>query len=146
MKYYGLNGKILAYFKEGAIEIESPIREDGTVLPKHKNLHLCKVDENENYYEYYKLEMVDGMYVPDTVKIEAEADLKTKAISKKDRTTACDSLVITIENGKQFNGDKKAIADLKNAIDTAKEYAEMYPQAQPMTETDWKLYDDTIVP
>jgi hypothetical protein len=62
--------------------------------------------------------------------------------SKKDRQIACDDLVITITNGKQFNGDKKAIADLKNAIETSREYAILYPNEAPLTETTWKIYDN----
>lgn len=95
-------------------------------------------------YEYYLPELVNGKYMPDTVKLQEIADAEAKAQSKINRQVAVDALVITITNGKKFNGDKSSIADLKNALDTAREYAEMYPTADPLTETSWKLYDDTV--
>ncbi len=101
-------------------------------------------DENGKEYEYYLSEMVDGMYVADTDKLNAQATADATTKSKSDRQIAVDALVITITNGKQFNGDKDSIADLKNALDTAREYAEMYPTADALTETSWKLYDDSV--
>lgn len=74
-----------------------------------------------------------------------EYETQTLKDTKALREDACNSLIITITNGKQFNGDKKSIADLKNALDTAREYAELYPSAEPLTSTPWKLYDDAIV-
>ncbi len=124
--------------------------EKGRLLNRGKqadgwvSLDLFTKDENDNFYAYYQSELVDGMYVPDVNKLNAQATTEAIKQSKSDRQTACNALVITITNGKQFNGDKDSIADLKNALDTAREYAEMYPSAEPLTETQWKLYDDTV--
>lgn len=109
-----------------------------------ENLGNFTLDINGKEYTHYLPDMVDGMYVPDTVTINELALANQKIVSKSERQIACDALVVTITNGKQFNGDKKAIADLKNAIETSREYAILYPNEAPLTETTWKLYDNTI--
>ena len=66
------------------IEIESPIKEDGTVYKQHKNLHLLKLDENNKQYKYYLPEMVDSMYVPDTAKLQIVAKATTLSDASDD--------------------------------------------------------------
>ena len=81
MKYYTFKNEIITWIEEGAVEIESPIREDGTVLPLHKNLDLLAVDENGELFSKY-LTVIDattGKYEADTTSIDADA--KTKSIS-----------------------------------------------------------------
>lgn len=58
------------------------------------------------------------------------------------REVELSKLVITIDNGKQFNGSKEAIADLANALKTAEEFEKL--QGMPLTSTQWRLYDNTI--
>ncbi len=118
----------------------------GSVIPLgfSDDFTLLTKKEDGNCYDYYLPDMVNGMYVPDTVVINELALANQKIVSKSERQIACDDLVITITNGKQFNGDKKAIEDLKNAIETSREYAILYPNEAPLTETTWKLYDNTI--
>ena len=70
MKYYNNNGKIQAFFTEGATEITSPIREDGTVLPNHDALDTLEKDADGNLYALYNQ---DG--TPDLVTIQADAQV-----------------------------------------------------------------------
>ena len=56
MKYYNdTNGNLYANPSnlEGLVEVESAVREDGTLLPKHKNLSLVQIKEDGTYYTYY---------------------------------------------------------------------------------------------
>ena len=71
MKYYNNNGNIQAFYSEGAVEIENPVREDGTLLPNHKNLSQVETKEDGSYYTYYN---VDG--TPDIAKETEEATQK----------------------------------------------------------------------
>ena len=126
------------------------LNNDGTLSSRTKqaegwvSLNKYTKQEDGSCYDYYRPDMVDGMYVPDTVKLDKLALANQKIVSKTDRQIACDALIITITNGKQFNGDKKSIADLKNAIETSREYTVLFPNELPLTETTWKLYDNTI--
>jgi hypothetical protein len=48
------------------VEIEIPVREDGTYYKNHKNISKLAKDSNNNYYEYYNLTPdEDGIYQPD---------------------------------------------------------------------------------
>ena len=70
MKYYNNNGKIQAFFTEGAVEILSPVREDGTLLPKHEALNKVAMQEDGTEYSVYLTTPdVDGIYQPDLDKI-----------------------------------------------------------------------------
>lgn len=114
--------------------------------------HLIKDDDErvKNFFEptpegYRKA--YDGNGLPFNELIPPPPEPTQEQLNEQmkiDRKNACDALVITIQNGKKFNGDKDSIADLKNALDTAREYAEMYPNEAPLNETQWKLFDDTI--
>ena len=56
MKYYkDTNGNLYANPSklDGLVEAESAVREDGTLLPKHKNLSLVQTKEDGSYYTYY---------------------------------------------------------------------------------------------
>lgn len=54
MKYYkNTNNQIATFFEEGFIEIESAVREDGSLLPKHKNLGDVETMEDGAYATYY---------------------------------------------------------------------------------------------
>ena len=75
MKYYkDTNGNLYANPSnlEGLVEVESAVRADGTLLPKHKNLSLVQTKEDGSYYTYYN---VDG--TPDTAKIMLEDKANT---------------------------------------------------------------------
>ena len=75
MKYYNdTNGNLYANPSnlEGLVEVESAVREDGTLLPKHKNLSLVQTKEDGSYYTYYNQ---DG--TPDTAKIMLEDKANT---------------------------------------------------------------------
>ena len=55
MKYYtDINGNLYANPTnlDGLVEVESTVREDGTLLPKHKNLSLVQTKEDGSYYTY----------------------------------------------------------------------------------------------
>ncbi len=58
--------------------------------------------KDENGLEYprdcYKDEMVEGMYVPDTVKLEADSKLKAKEVINLDYTTKVNALTVDVPN------------------------------------------------
>jgi len=85
MTYYNdAQGSTFTFYKEGFVERELPLKDDGTVLPNHKNLHLL-VGEGK----YYKTTPdVNGKYQPDTVKNNADAQAQTDAQAKIDRKQA----------------------------------------------------------
>ncbi len=70
------------------------LNQDGTLSSRTKqadgwvSLDLFTKDEQDNYYEYYQSEMVDGMYVADTVKLQEASD----AISNASIYTEIDKL------------------------------------------------------
>jgi len=66
MKYYNNNGKIQAFFTEGAVEITNPVRDDGTLLPSHDN---APEDTSATYYNQ------DG-----TIDIAKELEASTDAL------------------------------------------------------------------
>lgn len=74
MKYYeDINNNIYAdpIKLDGLTEIESAVREDGTLLPNHKNIGLVETKEDDSYYKYYNQ---DG--TPDIARIQAEEQVK----------------------------------------------------------------------
>lgn len=82
MKYYtNISNQITTFFKDGSIELDSPIREDGTLLPNHKNLGTIKTKADGSYYTYYN---EDG--TPDTVKEQELSDVEELYIKKHDGT------------------------------------------------------------
>lgn len=82
-KYYiKPDGREASYFKEGFVEIINPVREDGTLLPKHKNLHLV-ADITQKYHKL-TIDATSGLYEPDTVKNETETlELAVQGFTKK---------------------------------------------------------------
>lgn len=106
MKYYILGNKILASYKSGAIEIENPIREDGTVLPLHKNLDKTAKQEDGSLYDFYlTIPDANGIYQPDVVKITA------KVI--EDSIVHFKSLYLEIFNAKLAELDYDSIATVQ---------------------------------
>lgn len=99
MKYYkNVNGDLYAdpINLNGLTEVESPIREDGTILPAHEKLEDLPVDENGNYYKYYTVEGI-----PLLAQIALEDLTKVRADAKSTIKTLKDS---TLETGFYFEG------------------------------------------
>ena len=77
MKYYkDTNNNLYANPSnlDGLAEVESAVRADGTLLPKHKKLCNFETKEDGSYYKYYNQ---NG--TPDLVKIEKELLEEDKA-------------------------------------------------------------------
>jgi len=55
----------------GLTEELSPVRDNGIVLPKHKNIGLLPVDDSGSLYKYY-LKDSEGNYLPDFDRINKE--------------------------------------------------------------------------
>ena len=68
MRYYTKNNELYANPSDttGMVEVESPVRDDGSILPNHKNLGQLEVDAEDKHYKYYKQ---DG--TPDHERMEA---------------------------------------------------------------------------
>lgn len=45
----------------GLIEIDSPIREDGTILPEHKKIDELVKDENGKFHKYYNQDLTPNL-------------------------------------------------------------------------------------
>ena len=58
------------YYREGFVEIEEPIKEDGTIRKNHKNLHLV-ADITQKYHNL-TIDTTSGLYEPDTDKNTTE--------------------------------------------------------------------------
>jgi len=78
MKYYkDINGDLYADPSDnliqslGLVEELSPIKNDGMVLPNHKNIGLLPTDDLGNLYKYY-IKDSDGNYIPDFDRIMQE--------------------------------------------------------------------------
>lgn len=80
MKYYKIDDIVLSFFKDGAVEITNPIREDGTVLPQHEKLTDVAKQEDGSLYDFYlTIPDANGIYQADTVAIQGAIDAKTAA-------------------------------------------------------------------
>ena len=92
MKYYkNTNDRIDSFLTEGAIEITSPVRADGTLLPQHDNLNLVATDTDGKYFKYYLTTPdADGIYQADTVKIVTEAMTATANLIESTMQTHMD--------------------------------------------------------
>lgn len=97
MKYYLKDNKEQAFYSEGAVEIESPIRTNGKHLPLHDNISQVALDSKGNFFKYYLAEKVDGKYVPDIIKIEEE-DIKDAVTSYTNKTDAHIELHVELLN------------------------------------------------
>ena len=106
MKYYtDTNGSLYANPSnlEGLVEVESAVRADGTLLPKHKSLSDLEVKEDGSYYKYYNQ---DG--TADLVKEQAENEAQALADWKASRAEAVANIVVTTTSGKKFDGDEQS--------------------------------------
>ena len=116
MKYYNKDNKVQAFFSEGAIEITSPVREDGTLLPNHPGLATFEKDSEDNYYEFY---LSTGL--PDTVKIDTtNAQLAQDTINQeaRDYLASTDWMVLReADDGTAITAEIKQLrADARVAI------------------------------
>ena len=139
MKYYELNGNTKTFFMEGAVEITSPIREDGTVLPKHDNDAMVQRDENGDYYPWYNQ---DG--TPDMVKIEK--DIQDALIVKvyEDKNKALDELVIN-HNTVMFDANGKAIGNMSAVMGIANfKFNQAVAQGASSSDAYTAIYKSTI--
>ena len=116
MKYYIKDNEIQAFYSDGAIEIESPVREDGTILPKHKNLGLLEVDGDDKLAKYYTAD-----YKIDTAKIQEELDLETYNQAKTTAKLEISRIKVTVSTGKEFYADPESRTDLSDAISIMQE-------------------------
>lgn len=98
------------------------------------------VDNAPTFEEYQELYLGE---------IESKIDEELKKIPEfnqwqlMDRERQLDKLVITIENGKQFNGDRKSISLLESAIKTAELYHKR--TGETLDTTTWRLYNNKNV-
>ena len=133
MKYYkDTNGNLYANPSnlDGLVEVESAVRADGTLLPKHKNLSLVQTKEDGSYYEFYNLEGT-----PDLVKIaEVEATVQAQ-VAKQAKLEALATLTVTTTAGNEFDGDDVARSDMM----AAKQASEILG----ITSSNWKLADNS---
>ena len=133
MKYYtDTNGNLYANPTnlDGLVEVESAVREDGTLLPKHKNLSLVQTKEDGSYYEFYNL---DGK--PDLVKIaEVEATVQAQK-AKQAKLEALATITVTTTAGNVFDGDDTARSDMMAAIQAS--------EILGITSSNWKLADNS---
>ena len=113
MKYYtDINGNLYANPTnlDGLVEIESTVREDGTLLPKHKNLSLVQTKEDGSYYTYYNH---DG--TPDVPKIAELEATQAREAFKAQRQEAVDNLEVTYEDI-IYQGDEVSQGRMSRAI------------------------------
>ena len=113
MKYYkDTNGNLYANPSnlEGLVEVESAVRADGTLLPKHKNLSLVQTKEDGSYYYYYNQ---DG--TPDVSKIAELEATQAREAFKAQRQEAVDNLEVTYE-GTIYQGDEVSQGRMSRAI------------------------------
>ena len=131
MKYYIKENRMQAFYTEGAIEIESPIREDGTILPKHKNLHLLELYEDGNQARLYMPTIgVDGKYPINYDKIKLEDDLVSYNEAKTIAKEAIATIKVVVTSGIEFYADPESRTDLSDAISIMNE--------QSLSEYSWK--------
>ena len=113
MKYYtDINGNLYANPTnlDGLVEVESTVREDGTLLPKHKNLSLVQTKEDGSYYTYYNQ---DG--TPDVPKIAELEATQAREAFKAQRQEAVDNLEVTYEDI-IYQGDEVSQGRMSRAI------------------------------
>ena len=110
MKYYSKDNRVHAFYTEGAEEITNPIREDGTLYPKHENTAHLERDENGRLFEYYNN---DG--TPNLTKAQELLDIETYNQWKQDRTEAVSNIVVDVD-GVRFDGDEDSQARMSRAI------------------------------
>ena len=114
MKYYiDTNNNLYANPTnlDGLVEVESAVRADGTLLPKHKNLSLVQTKEDGSYYEFYNEEGT-----PDLVKIaEVEATAQAQE-AKQAKLEALATLTVTTTAGNEFDGDETSQTRMTRAI------------------------------
>jgi hypothetical protein len=113
MKYYtDINGNLYANPSnlEGLVEVESAVRADGTLLPKHKNLSLVQTKEDGSYYTYYNQ---DG--TADVSKIAELEATQAREAFKAQRQEAVDNLEVTYE-GTIYQGDEVSQGRMSRAI------------------------------
>ena len=86
MRYYiKEDGQITQVGNNGYVEVTNPVREDGTLLPKHENLGTVETKEDGSYYTYY---LQDG--TPDVSKIaELEATQSREAFKAQIGRASC---------------------------------------------------------
>ncbi len=152
MKYYIKNNKVESFFTEGAVEIESPVREDGTILPKHKNLNLCEVDEDGSHHEFYLIEAVDGKYVKNEKKIQEKADKVEAKATKDGKDLALENLVVST-NKVPFDANAQSINYMSSVIAVASaEYCKVISEGLSptiaynnifKTKVDWRNANNT---
>ena len=113
MNYYtDTNGNLYANPTnlDGLVEVTNPVREDGTLLPKHENLGTVETKEDGSYYGYY---LQDG--TPDVSKIAELEATQAREAFKAQRQEAVDNLEVTYEDI-IYQGDEVSQGRMSRAI------------------------------
>lgn len=134
--YQNGTGQITTYPSEGSREIESPIKADGTIFKKHKNLHLLPRNGNKEFYLYYT-QTPDGSYSPDFQKIQQSEQMEVQRNFRAEQKEQLSQMTVTVSSGKSFNADSTARINMISAV-IATEFRER-------TEINWKLADNSVV-
>ena len=104
MEYYkDENGKIYAdpISKKGLTLAESPIKEDGSLLPNHKHLKSLATKEDGTYYDKYTLEKTPIFLNQQELDVTTLQQAKDKKISEIDAQTGKDIEALVGDNNKQ---------------------------------------------
>ncbi len=114
IKYYTKpDGTEASYYKEGFLEIENPVRADGTLLPQHKNIDTVETDTEGNFYTVY---LQDG--TQDAVAIQTDIDAEAVAEATRVKVEALDDLIITA-NTVAYDANGKAVGNMSAVVSLA---------------------------
>ena len=106
------------------VEIKSPVREDGTIYPKHKNIELLEKKEDGTYATYYN---TDGTI--DTAKEDEKSQI-LNIQNIKDNCTANNPVTLNVtdinntELQVTFNGGDSSASAISGAITLAQSLGE----------------------
>ena len=133
MKYYkNTNDRIDSFLTEGSVEITSPVRADGTLLPQHDNLNLVATDTDGKYFKYYLTTPdTEGIYQADTVKIALNDSEAVRVKAKVDMSVALEAMTYTFADGKVVQVRPQDLGNFNIAI------------ASGVAE-EWVLKDNTV--